>query len=254
MNLAVVRKHPAANVRERFAPPAPLVVLLAFALYPLHAQTGFPFSDDESLHYSINWPTGLSMGDATLSAHRETTGWTFSASLDVGVPGFKIADKYHSTVTGADFCSTEFERDLSHGAKHTRDKLTFDQKQRTARRTTVLPEGGGKTDIEIPSCARDALAFVYLTRREMGQGRMPAAQQVFFGSGYSVRVEYTGEQSLTSPGTGKKAAVTDRVVTYVKGPQSDFNFEIYFARDPQRTPVSIRIPLNLGTIALELVR
>ena len=64
-------------------------------------------------------------------------------------------------------------------------------------------------------------------------------------------LEYTGEQDLTSPGTGKKLAVTDHVVVSVKGPQSNFHFEIYFARDPQRTPLSIRIPLNLGTIALE---
>jgi hypothetical protein len=243
----------AATVRERLAPLALLAPLL-LTLSPIHAQTGFPFSDDESLHYSINWPSGLSLGDATLSAHRTPKGWSFTASLDAGVPGFAIADKYRSTVTGDDLCSTEFERDLSHGSKHTVDKLTFDQSQRTAKRTTVLPEGGGKTDFDIPSCARDALAFVYLARRAMGQGSMAPAQQVYFGSPYSVSLEYTGEQDLTSPGTGKKPAVTDHVAASVKGPQSNFNFEIFFARDPQRTPLSIRIPVNLGTIALELVR
>ena len=103
----------------------------ALSLHPLRAQTGFPFPSDESLHYSINWPSGLSLGDATLSAHRTSKGWNFAASLDAGVPGFAIADKYRSTVAGNDLCSTEFERDLTHGAKHTLDKLTFDQQQRT---------------------------------------------------------------------------------------------------------------------------
>ena len=33
-----------------------------------HAQTGFPFTN-ETLKYSINWPSGLSLGEATFSAH-----------------------------------------------------------------------------------------------------------------------------------------------------------------------------------------
>jgi hypothetical protein len=234
--------------------PALLVLLPGLAVACLHAQTGFPFSEDESLHYSVNWPSGISLGDAVLSAHRTATGWTFTASLEAGVPGFSVSDTYHSTVEGADLCTTKFERDLTHGGKHTVDKLEFDQQASTGHRTTTFPEGGGKTNFDIPSCARDALAFIYFTRREMGQGRVPPAQQVYFGAPYSVRLEYTGEQTITSAGTGKKPAVTDRLMVSVKGPQSDFNFEIFFARDPQRTPLSIRIPLSLGTIALELVR
>jgi hypothetical protein len=40
----------------------------------------------------------------------------------------------------------------------------------------------------------------------------------------------------------------------VKGPKSDFSFEVFFARDPARTPMQIRIPLALGTFTAELVR
>ncbi len=228
--------------------------VLAFAAAPLSAQTGFPFSDDEALHYSINWASGLSLGDLSLTAHRTPSGWNFGASLAAAVPGFAIADQYHSKVTGNDFCSTEFERDLSHGGKHTIDKIVFDPAHSTARRTTTLPEGGGKSDFDTSSCPHDILAYLYLTRREMGQGRMPSAQQVYFGSGYSVNAEYTGEEDLTSPATGKKPAPTDKVVVSVKGPKSDFNFEIYFARDPQRTPLFVRIPSSLGIVTLGLAR
>lgn len=231
-----------------------LGILLALAALPLAAQTGFPFSADESLHYSINWPSGLSLGDATMSAHRTDTGWNFSATVDAKIPGFAIADKFHSTTAGADLCSTEFERDLTHGSKHTTDKTEFDLHQHTAKRTTLLPEGGGKTDLETSTCPRDALAFIYFARREMGQGRVAPAEQVYFGAAYSVRMQYTGAQDLASSAAGAKPVVTDHVVVYVKGPQSDFNFEIFFARDPQRTPLSIRIPLSLGPVTLELVR
>jgi len=231
-----------------------LLVLLLARGTSLCAQTGFPFSAEESLHYSVRWPSGLSLGDATFTAHRMKEGWNFSATLDVAVPGFTIADKIRSHATGDDYCSTEFERDLSHGSRHTIDKLEFDQSDRTAKRTTVLPEGGGKTDLQTASCAHDALSYIYLTRREMGQGRMPSSQQVYFGSGYSVTPQYTGEETIKSAGTGGKPAVTDKVVVTVKGPQADLSFEIYFARDAQRTPLSIRVPSSLGTISLELVR
>jgi hypothetical protein len=213
------------------------------------AQTGFPFHD-ESLHYSINWPSGLSLGDATFSAHRTDTGWGFDASFDVAVPGFPLKDKYHSAVT-KELCSLELDRNIQHGAKKTREKTTFDQNEGKAKRVTVLPEHGGTSEFDIPSCARDALAFVYYVREEMGQGRVARPQTVYLGSPYAVRIEYTGPLDIT---VGEKQAVTDHVNVSVKGPKADFSFEIFFARDAARTPLQIRVPVPVGTISMELVR
>jgi hypothetical protein len=213
------------------------------------AQTGYPFQD-ESLRYSLNWPSGLSLGDASLTSHKGSAGWTFDVSVDLAVPGFPIADKYHSVVT-PQICSSELERTVTHGGRKSREKTSFDQDKHKAHRQTILPADGGASDFDIPSCARDALAFVYYVRQEMGQGRVAPQQQVFFGSAYNVRLEYTGAQTIQS---GDKQAVTDHVVAYVKGPKSDFSFEIFFARDAARTPLSVRIPLTVGTLSLELVR
>lgn len=213
------------------------------------AQTGFPFQD-ETLHYSVNWPSGLSLGDATFTAHRTETGWGLSAASDVGVPGFPLKDKFRATMDKG-FCSAEFERDIQHGATHTREKTTFDQKEGKAKRTTLLPESGGSSDLEIGSCARDALAYLYYAREEMGQGRVAAPQTVYLGSPYSVRIDYTGPQDLT---INNKQTTTDHVLVSVKGPKSDFSFEVFFARDAARTPLSIRVPVTLGTISMELVR
>jgi len=44
------------------------------------------------------------------------------------------------------------------------------------------------------------------------------------------------------------------VTSTVKGPASDVTVEVYYARDPARTPVLITIPVSLGKITLELVR
>jgi hypothetical protein len=224
-------------------------LLLLIICAPALCQTGFPFSD-ETLRYSINWPSGLSLGDASMSAHQTENGWTLEASADVSVPGFPLKDLYRSTVT-SELCSLELTRDVLHGRKKTREKTTFDVKKGTARRTTLFPEGGGTSEFNIPSCARDALAFVYFARREMGQGRVAPAQQVFLGSGYNVRLEYTGAMNIT---VGEKAAVTDHVNISVKGPQANTTFEVFFARDAARTPLLIRIPLALGNISMELVR
>lgn len=216
---------------------------------PAVAQTGFPFQD-ESLRYSINWPSGLSLGEASFSAHHTAAGWSFDTSLSASVPGLTISDKYQSSTT-AELCSLNLDRNISHGGKKTREKTTFDQQKGTAHRVTTLPPDGGQSDFDIPACARDALAFIYFARREMGQGRVAPSQKIFFGSAYSVRLEYTG--AMTVP-VADKPTVTDHVVAYLKGPKADFNFEIFFARDAARTPLLIRVPLSMGTFSMELVR
>jgi hypothetical protein len=229
---------------------AVLVAALALALVPAAvAQTGFPFQD-ESLHYNVNWPSGLSLGDATFTAHHKAGVWELAMTLDAGVPGFAVADKIRSSVTD-DLYSLELERDIGHGARKTREKTTFDLKKGEATRTTVFPLGGGTSTLAIPSSARDALAFLYFARRELGQGRVPAAQSVFFGSAYAVRMDYTGAQTIA---VNDKPSVTDHLVVNVKGPKSSFSFEMFFARDAARTPLVIRVPLSVGTFSMELVR
>jgi hypothetical protein len=216
------------------------------------AQNGFPWQN-ETLHYSINWQSGLSLGEAGLSAHKSEKGWEFEATVNAGVPGFAIADRIHSLTTPG-LCSEELDRDFSHAARKTREKTTFDQKAGSAERITLVPDGGtkpGKSTFDIPSCARDVLAFLYYARMELGQGRVTPPQQAWFGSAYSVKTDYTGSQTIQ---VANKPAVTDHVVVAVKGPKADFNFEVFYARDAARTPMQIRIPLALGTFTIELVR
>lgn len=235
-----------------------LALLCAAVAWPQTAQkpapaaaprlTGFPFQD-ESLHYSIRWPSGLSLGDVTFTARHGQAGWTFDAAIDAGVPGFSISDRYHATAA-AELCSTALDRNISHGSKKTTEKTTFDQRNRTAHRVTVVPEGG-KSDFDLPSCARDALTFLYFARQELGQGRVAPSQQVYFGSAYSVSLRYTGEATVT---LDQKPAAADRVMISVRGPKADVSAEAYFARDAARTPLLVKLPLSMGTFSMELVR
>jgi hypothetical protein len=216
------------------------------------SQTGFPWQG-ETLKYNMSWQSGLSVGEASLSAEKSGDGWSFEAKVNAGVPGFFVNDTIRSSAT-QNLCSAVMERDFSHGSKKTRERTLFDQKGGTAERTTLVPDGGtvpGRSSFEIPGCARDALTFLYYARVELGQGRMVAPNSVFFGSAYNVKMEYTGPMDLM---VNKKASVTDHLIVTVKGPKADFHFEVFYARDPARTPLQILVPLSMGTFTLDLVR
>jgi hypothetical protein len=170
--------------------------------------------------------------------------------MDVGVPGLPIRDKYKSSMTG-EYCSTEMNRELSRGAKKNTEKTTFDQKRGRGLRQTLFPLGGGKTDFDMPVCAKDALAYLYFARKELGQGRMPPAGKLYFGGEYEVRMDYTGAQTVPVAG---KPTVTDHLNVSIKGPASKITLEMFFARDAARTPLLVKIPVAVGTISLELAR
>lgn len=112
-----------------------------------------------------------------------------------------------------------------------------------------MPSNGGDSSFDIGACARDALTYVYYGRRELGQGRVPQAQTVYFGAGYSVKMDYTGPQNIQYL---NKSTVTDHLNATVQGPRSSFSFEIFYARDAARTPLKIRIPLPVGAISVDL--
>ena len=125
---------------------------VAISFWPRSAMRAAPFAlvcalflasaSGEILHYSINWPSGLSLGEATLRADRtgegtaSTPGWEFDLNLDASVPGFAIRDQYHSTAN-LDFCSLQLEKKTARGARKNEERVTFDPNKNTAIRETV---------------------------------------------------------------------------------------------------------------------
>lgn len=220
------------------------------AAQPAPAPTGFPWQN-ESLHYTMNWQSGLAVGDVYFSARKtDGGGWDFEVRGNAGVPGFAVTDRYLSS-TSSDLCSISLDRGTDHGGKKGREKTTFDQKAGNGQRVTVFPEDGGKSDFFIGTCARDAVAYSYYAREELGQGRVPASAQIYLGSAYNVNMVYAGAQDIT---VGNKKVTTDHLNVTVKGPKSDFHFEVYYGRDAARTPLQIRVPLSMATFTLDLVR
>ncbi len=210
--------------------------------------TGFPFTD-EDLNYAIVWPTGTSLGEAHLHARHSSANWNFALTLDASVPGFTIKDSYHSDIV-PDFCSVSFDRATSHGSHTTQEKETIDRERGIAARSTLSGDGA-KNEIPVPACVKDALAYLYYSRREMGQGRVPAAQDILLGALHPIRVDYVGAPMITL--NGKQVQSDEVTCTFYNGP-SEVSFDIYYARDAARTPLRITAPFAMGKFSMELIR
>ena len=227
--------------------------LFASMLAVLAAPVAAPGFENEQLHYNINWPSGLSLGEAQLVASAskpepDTPGRLhLEFKVDAGIPGFAVSDQYRSEAS-SDFCTGDFQRTAQHGSKKTDEKTTFDQKSGTASRQTA---GGGKTEMKSSTCGKDALTFLYYVRHELSQGRIPPRQTVFFGAPYEIGIEFMGTQNIP---LGETQVEADRVTASVKGPTTEISFEVFFLKDRTRTPALVRVPLSLGMFSMELVR
>jgi Protein of unknown function (DUF3108) len=221
--------------------------LLLAAVIAGAVPSSAPVFENEQLRYSINWPSGLSLGEASLSASGSPARYRFNFDIDAGVPGFGVADRYRSQAVD-DFCSTEFLRTTKHGSKKIDEKMTFDPHQGTVTRGAV---SGESTEISAAPCSKDALTYLYYARRELSQGRIPQRQTIFLGAQYEISLEFGGTQTVR---IGDKAVETERVTASAKGPASNIGFEVYFLKDRARTPALVRVPLELGTFSMELVK
>src|SRR5258708_1442560 len=120
----------------------------------------------ESLRYTIHWATGPSPGGPPPPPGKGKEAWDFEVTMDASVPGFTLRDRYQSAAT-LDLCSLQLEKTFTHGNRKADEKMVFDQQNHSASRETK--NGGGKSDVSISSCAKDALTFMQFARRELAQ-------------------------------------------------------------------------------------
>lgn len=200
----------------------------------------------ETLRYSIHWPAGFHLGEGTLTSARRGETRSFALSLDASMPAFPIKDRFAATATAA-LCSQSFVRTIVHGGRQTDESLEFDAVTGVITRQT---RDGGRSSLPAAPCARDALTFLFHLREELRRNRLPRTETVYFGSPYSLRLENRG---LASVAAGGRAHQADLINVTATGPASDLDFELYFARDAARTPVSVRVPFALGVFTMELV-
>jgi hypothetical protein len=236
-------------MKYRFVNITPPLLFSALALIAAPvAESTLP---NETIHYSVNWPSGVSLGEATLSASSSQTAAApehmyFQFDLDASVPGFAVSDRFRSAASGS-FCSAEFQKNTSHGSKKVDEKETFDPNTGTVTRGS----GSGQAEISANTCGKDALAFLYFLRQELSQGRMPPRETVFFGAPYEIRLASAGTESVK---IGNKPVDTEHVKASVDGPSSSISFDLFFLKDKARTLALVRVPMALGTFSMELAK
>jgi hypothetical protein len=201
----------------------------------------------ETLHYSISWPSGLSLGEGTLTSALTGDEWKFTVALQASLPGFSLEETADSKASTG-FCSAQLNKQWTRGKKKGQETTDFDAVKLSAKRKT---KGGGESDVVISNCGRDALAYLFFARRELAQGRIPNSQSVLYGAPYQATLQYKGSQPVR---LGADTVEAEHLDATIKGPASEFVVEMYFAKDPVRTPVMIRVPSVLGKFTLELVR
>jgi Protein of unknown function (DUF3108) len=219
-----------------------LLASVAFAATPATEST----LPNETLRYSVNWPSGLSLGEATLSASSSPNNMHLEFELDAGVPGFPVSDRFSSEASSG-FCSVRFRKITSQGSKKVDDEEKFDPSSGTVTRG----KGPGQSEIDTNACGKDALTFLYFVRQELSQGRMPPRQTVFFGAPYEITLESAGTESVK---IANKPVEAEHVKASVSGPSSSISFDLYFLQDKARTLALVRVPLAMGTFSMELAR
>lgn len=224
------------------APPAPPAPAPAAKVAP--AEAGKPKTKSETLNFTVNWPSGLSLGEGQLTSTQTSEGWKYSMKVEAAIPAFSVAEEAESKAT-ADYCAIELEKTGTRGKREVTEVTKFDSSNLTATRETR--KGGGKSEMRINSCAKDALTYLQFLRRELVAGRLPQAQQVYYGAGYQTRVQYVGTVKTAS-------GDADKLTAHIKGPASEFSVDLLFARDESRTPISAQIPVAVGKFTVEFSR
>jgi hypothetical protein len=214
--------------------------------WALFALLTLPGWTQESLRYSVNWASGLNLGEAELKSTPDGANWILHFQIEASVPGYAVLDTVKSRATGA-FCAIEFEQRFAHG-KRTKRETTTIEPGKAIRKS----HGGGQSEIPLHSpCVRDALSYVFFARKELAAGRVPPGGGILLGAQYRIETEYKGTEQVR---LGDGPAQADHLATVVRGPASELRLSIYFARDAARTPLLIKAPFALGTFSMELIR
>lgn len=225
------------------------VILTLFLCHsvPAFAGEAAPFSDGEVLTYEITWPSGLSLGETSFTARATPTGWNFEARVSANLPTLAISDEYRSSAD-AEFCSLKLEKKVRHGKRELDETVTYDQTKRLAHRKN---RNGEASEVEIQPCTRDALTFLYVLRRELASGRIPPPEDINFGWQYQISMTYAESVEIEA---GGEQVMADRMLVDLTGPNSQRSFEVFVGRDKARTPLLMRVPFELGTFSLKLLK
>lgn len=209
-----------------------------------------PLTSGENLTYKISWPSGLPLGEATLSASGGARQIHISLTIDAEFPANHATYSFTST-TDPELCSIRFAVSIRQGTRSLLDDYSFDQQNHQLRRIR-----NGRTSVtDIPECARDPLALFYFLRKQAAAQQLGMGQTVagsfFLSLEGSASLEHD-KPAETVPFSTKNAQGDGYVVSYSGGSGAEGIFEMWLRADPSLTPVAFKAELPLATFTAEL--
>ncbi len=203
------------------------------------------WTDGETLHFKLLWPSSLSLGEATLTVSPANDQMRFELRVDAALPTHDFSASISSLATRQNLCSLQYEQKVIEGVKTSNETIQFDQNAHQAHRTRA-----GQTDtFPTPPCARDPLAFFYYFRAQIAAGAPLNAQSFFMGPSQAVDLRRSGNDSVSA---GGKQYSTERYEMTYRNPKTAKTFQVWMSTDARRAPVRIQLPFPLAIFSAEL--
>ncbi len=204
-----------------------------------------PFQQGETLRYRLQWPSGITLGEATLRVSPAGKELRLELTVEAGLPQYTLRDTFSAVASLDDLCSIQFHQKIAEGERQREESIEFDPATRQATHT----RGNQTTTMAVPQCARDPLTFLYYFRRELAAGRRVASGAVQLGTSIAVQIAPGVPEPVRVSGQTKPA---DHYVVTYSGTRGSKTFHLWLSPDAARAPVRIRAPFPLAEFAAEL--
>jgi hypothetical protein len=221
-----------------------LLLLMTALLSPPVRAENRPWPEGEKLVFEIFWPSGVSMGEATLEAKSIKDNLYFWAVAEVGLPQGRILYKY-SSIASSDLCSREYRQSVERPGKFWEEITKFDA---DAGKATVSRDGRSR-EVTAAKCSRDPLALLYYYRAQAGVGKSASSETLFLGAPLSLKIEAKGKEQIKIKQTQRRG---DHYIIMYPSASGDRSLELWLSDSPAQTPIAVRLPLPLATFSAEL--
>jgi hypothetical protein len=219
--------------------------LLARLAAPAAAPAApYPFTVGETLNFDAKlgyFPIGSATATVGQAREQGADAFVFAFTGAGGPPGIRIQYDLTSWARSARFASLRFHRKLVQG------NSVEDQRYQIVPDSSRYRLEGGAQDWVAPRDALDELAFMYYLRTvPLESGRTYTISR-YFRTGYNpIMVRVVGRESVTLYDNSSVPCfvldVTSRGTT----------MRVRLTDDARRLPVQLELPMNFGTVSLEL--
>lgn len=203
------------------------------------------FGGGETLRFKLSWPSGVSLGEAVLTASVVQGQLHLEMTVEADLPIQNISGKFSSVATADGLCSIQYHRKMTEGSKTSEESIEFDQKAHQAKRTV----NGQTATLPVSECAKDPLAFLYYFRSEISQHRTAQASSIVLAPEKHLDISGGVTETITAGGRQRKAQKFSAAIRY---PYTSKSFEVWFSTDGHWEPLLVRLPSPLAVFSAEI--